>query len=212
MAETLITLTLVVLVGSVLTASLAFLGFSVTESRVQSEIEDDTLLALQQLMRDSYVAANVAPQAGGQTSGPNQIVLRIPRRTDSGDFIPDRFEFVVYRVVPEGEIEPFEGLIREVYVASEEAQEEDINAVPGPGDLLDRKQIKKEITYLAVDYGGVQIGEVDNLSLVSDIGYYVSGSVVVGEREPYEADTYIQVALRNRRPFGWNVHTDPVGP
>ena len=210
LAETIVAVTLMVLVGTMVGVSSSFLGFSVLEGRLQSEVRNDTVLGLQTIMRDCYVATNVSPSAGPFASTDHQVVLRVPMRDETGETVTDRFEFVVYSIVPAGEDPELEGLVREVYRAPENVQKSDPEAIPGAGDLVEKKTIKRNLTYMRVDYGGVSISQVLNLSVVGDLGVYISGEARAMNQDPYIAATYIEIALRNRKAIGWRMRTPPV--
>ncbi|MBE7560498.1 hypothetical protein HS125_16775, partial [bacterium] len=72
LAETIIGVSLILLVGTIVGVSTSFLGFSVLEGRLQSDVRNDTVLGLQTMMRDCYVATNVSPNAGPIVSNNHQ--------------------------------------------------------------------------------------------------------------------------------------------
>jgi hypothetical protein len=207
-------LTIFVIVGAVIGSAASFFGNALLDNRLHSRIQDDMVKGLQMVMRDCYAATNVVPAVGGTTSDDYQFALRIPYRLPNGDILTDRFEFVVYKVVEKGvNGENLEGLIRELYRVPEALQALDPNAVPSEGDRVERLPIKQGIDFMRIDYGGGNISQVSNMSIVGDLGIYLSGTLEARNNDPipHMAETYIQVALRNRKALGWRIRTEPGG-
>lgn len=210
LAETIVAVTLVVLVGTMVGVSVSFMGFSLLEGRLQSNVRNDTVRALQTIMRDGYAATNISPSCGSLVSNNHTVILRAPQRLQTGENVPGRFEFIVYRVIPEGQVAGMAaGLVREVYRAPENVQQADPEAIPSNNHLVDRKLITPGVIYMRVDYGGVPIQEVVNLTVVGDLGVYLSSKAQAMNQEAYTAETYIEVAMRNRKSLGWRKRTPP---
>lgn len=89
-------------------------------------------------------------------------------------------------------------------------QEADPEAIPGAAHRIDQKIIKRNVTYMRVDYGGVPIEQVLNLTVVGDVGLFLSAEAKAMNHDPYVAETYIEIALRNRKAIGWRKRTPPL--
>ena len=214
LAETMIALTILVIAGTTITTAGSYLGFAMLESRRHTEVQDDMLLALQRIMRDCYVATNVSPHVNGTATTDHQVVLRCPVRDETGHMLEGQFEFVLYRIVETDDGAPTRGLVREVYRESEVGQgggdpaldETAMEGLP----MQERDMIMRDVDYLRFDFGGCPINEVGNLTVVGDLGIYVGAAAEVGADAQYAAETYIQIAMRNRKSLGWRIRTPPV--
>jgi len=67
----------------------------------------------------------------------------------------------------------------------------------------------RDVDFLHFDFGGCPISEVGNLTVVGDLGIYVGAAAEVGGNASYKAESYIQIALRNRKSLGWRIRTPP---